>query len=56
MGSIILRGNFGESMAYNTSVAELLGERFLLTITISITQTCGVLRTNFQNWLLTQLS
>lgn len=36
IGNIILRGDFGESMAYNTSVAELLGERFLLTITISI--------------------
>ena len=36
IGNIVLRGDFGESMAYNKPVSELLGERFLLTVTISI--------------------
>ena len=36
IGNILLRGDFGESMAYNKPVSELLGERFLLTVTISI--------------------
>ena len=36
IGNIVLRGDFGESMAYNKAVSELLGERFLLTVTISI--------------------
>ena len=36
IGNILLRGDFGESMAYNKPVSELLGERFLLPVTISI--------------------
>ena len=36
IGNIVLRGDFGESMAFNKPVSELLGERFLLTVTISI--------------------
>ena len=36
IGNIVLRGDFGDSMAYNKAVSELLGERFLLTVTISI--------------------
>ena len=36
IGNIVLRGDFGESMAFNAPVSELIGERFLLTVTISI--------------------
>ena len=36
IGNIILRGDFGESMAFNAPVAELIGERIVLTVTISI--------------------
>ena len=36
IGNIILRGDFGESMAFNAPVAELIGERIVLSVTISI--------------------
>ena len=36
IGNIVLRGDFGESMAFNAPVAKLLGERFVLSVTISI--------------------
>ena len=36
IGNIVLRGDFGESMAFNAPVAELIGERIVLTVTISI--------------------
>ena len=36
IGNIVLRGDFGESMAFNAPVSELIGERFVLTVTISI--------------------
>ena len=36
IGNIVLRGDFGESMAFNKPVATLLGERFVLSVTISI--------------------
>ena len=36
IGNIVLRGDFGESMAFNKPVSELLSERFLLSVTISI--------------------
>ena len=36
IGNIVLRGDFGESMAFNKPVAELLGERVVLSVTISI--------------------
>ena len=36
IGNIVLRGDFGESMAFNAPVSELIGERFVLSVTISI--------------------
>ena len=36
IGNIVLRGDFGESMAFNKPVSELIGERFVLSVTISI--------------------
>ena len=36
IGNIVLRGDFGESMAFNKPVSELIGERFVLSVTISV--------------------
>ena len=36
IGNIVLRGDFGESMAFNAPVSELIGERFVLSVTISM--------------------